>query len=108
MRHPLYKLRHVQRIGSFELSDVLVFLLPGMVLALTLFRPLPFFIVTVPLSLGISLLCLGAWLQIKDKNPSYVLADFATWLFEHHAYFATSDPEQHSLIIRPQKRVKRR
>jgi hypothetical protein len=108
MRHPLYKLRHVQRIGPFELSDVLVFLLPGMVLGLTLFRPLPFLVVTVPLSLGISLFCLGAWLQIKDKNPSYVLADFATWLFEHQTYFATRDPEQHSLIIHPRQRVLRR
>jgi hypothetical protein len=103
MRHSLYKLNHIQRIGSFELSDVFVFVLPGMVLALTLFRPLPFLFVTTPLSLAVSVLSLTAWLQIKDKNPSYVLADFATWLFEHRAYYATRDPEQHSLVIRSKR-----
>jgi hypothetical protein len=100
MRHPLYKLRNVQRIGPFELSDALVFILPGMILALTVFRPLPFLFVTAPLSFFISLLLLATWLQIKDKHPSYVLVDFCSWLLEQRVYYATRDSEQHSVVIR--------
>jgi hypothetical protein len=99
VRHPLYKLRHVQRIGPFELSDVLVVTLPGMILALTIFRPLPFLFVTLPLSFFISVFLLATWLTIKDKHPSYVLLDFGSWLLEHRVYYATRDPEQHSLVI---------